>query len=224
MRGNRFLYILYRNDCKIITHQLNVIALDNSEIKNNPLVPIELTSGNLIGIDQYMLSNQVFKERLSAAKEPLSIVEDYGGIGINLSAGTYSVLRDVENRAVILATLTEDQGKNTDEITSLCEGLKSNESIGNLFIDTRCIVLCDADLLKNSSLLAEFTKLRLKGKDKPARDLLRENGAVVRYGFGRNGDKFEVYCQSDENAVAFIASRRTYKNRNRSSNAAASDN
>ena len=61
-----------------------------------------------------------------------------------------------------------------------------------VFVDTRCLVFCDPELLQNQDLLTEYTRLRKEGSDKEARDLLRSKGSAVRYGFNPHGDELAV--------------------------------
>jgi hypothetical protein len=50
-------------------------------------------------------------------------------------------------------------------------------------------------------LLERYQQLWFSGQDKTARDLLRDNGGAVRYGFRRDGDELGVYQIPGEDVI-----------------------
>ena len=50
--------------------------------------------------------------------------------------------------------------------------------------------------------MKKYKQLWFSGQDKACRDLLRDNGGAVRYGFQRYGDELGIYLVPDENLVA----------------------
>jgi hypothetical protein len=61
--------------------------------------------------------------------------------------------------------------------------------------------MVDRELLDDSGLLDKYQQLWFSGQDKACRDLLRDNGGAVRYGFSRNSDELGVYFIPDEDVV-----------------------
>jgi hypothetical protein len=61
--------------------------------------------------------------------------------------------------------------------------------------------MLDRELLDDNSLLERYQQLWFSGQDKTARDLLRDNGGAVRYGFRRDGDELEVYQIPGEDVI-----------------------
>jgi hypothetical protein len=61
--------------------------------------------------------------------------------------------------------------------------------------------MVDRELLDDSSLLQKYQELWFAGEDKACRDLLRDNGGAVRYGFQREGDELGIYSIPGENVI-----------------------
>jgi hypothetical protein len=78
---------------------------------------------------------------------------------------------------------------------------RANESVGYVLVDTRCLAMVDRELLDDSGLLEKYQQLWTTGQDKACRDLLRDNGGAVRYGFGRYGDELGVYLSEEDGVV-----------------------
>ncbi len=169
---------------------------------------LEVVSSSVLIIDQFMLGNAQFLERLNLPREAGQLdhaqlaVKDYGGCLFELDLGTYSVHRSVDS--IVLAIIAVPaRGNESSESMARANGetiirhvISSKESfrhVGQVFVDTRCVAFLDFDLLRDSELMREYQKLRRSGADKPARDLLRQHGAAVRYGFQRKGDELGVY-------------------------------
>jgi hypothetical protein len=59
------------------------------------------------------------------------------------------------------------------------------------------LVAFDLDLLRANKTIESYIVLKREAKDKEARDLLRESGAAVRYGFAGGSDELGVFMLSD---------------------------
>ena len=70
-----------------------------------------------------------------------------------------------------------------------------------MLIDTRCVAMVDRELLDDGNLLQKYQQLWFGGQDKACRDLLRDNGGAVRYGFHRQGDDLGIYSVEDEDVI-----------------------
>src|SRR5690606_6262611 len=148
---------------------------------------IQVESGALVLIDQFMLANQQVLDRLNElfdeqpeAKDEL--VREFGGAVVNVPPDIYRIERDPFASTIII----HPDGEKT-EAASLREEM--NTPVGRVFIDTRCLAMIDRELLDDLSLLQKYQELWQSGKDKACRDLLRDNGGAVRYGFQRFGDE-----------------------------------
>ncbi|MDR2338272.1 MAG: hypothetical protein LBE20_06495 [Deltaproteobacteria bacterium] len=185
---------------------------------------LKISSSYVVIIDQFMLSNQQFLSRLPEDANNIDKVKqavaDFGGACFEIENGTFDVSRDIYQKAIvasqILATVptnpapavqkpTTTQAKTTtfsiDDIA-----LRSDElfAVGKVFVDTKCMVLCDVNALFNQRLLEEYSKLRAANKDKPARDLLRKHGCAVRYGFLPQGDELGIHITREKTAIVFF--------------------
>jgi hypothetical protein len=61
--------------------------------------------------------------------------------------------------------------------------------------------MIDRELLDDTSLLEKYQHLWFGGKDKACRDLLRDNGGAVRYGFSRYSDDLSVRLDRRDNLL-----------------------
>lgn len=150
-------------------------------------------------IDQFMLANPQFIDKLkdimdegSEAKDRL--IADFGGAVVELKPGTYRIERDPFAFSIVVHMEGE-----RPEAAELEE--RATENVGNVFVDTRCLAMIDRELLDDSVLLDKYQQLWFSGQDKACRDLLRDNGGAVRYGFHRHGDELGVYCTPEEDMV-----------------------
>ncbi len=166
--------------------------------------PLDITSGKVAIIDHFMLSNNQFLSLLSG-DEAVGIDEalnTYGGCELELTPGHYRVIRNPYLQAIVICTAegnSEWYDLSNSECIGKIMGRKENMTkVGEAFIDTRCLALFDSDLLGNGELLSQYKALRENGRDKPARDFLRENGAAVRYGFGKLGDELEIHRLNEQ--------------------------
>jgi len=165
---------------------------------------IQVESGFLVLIDQFMLANPQFLEQLNTMLDEAPEVKNdlilkYGGTVVQLSPTTYKIARDPFASRIVVHQQGEDFDK--DEI-----GPNKGEKLGEVYVDTRCIAMVDRELLDDISLLEKYQQLWLGGQDKACRDLLRDNGGAVRYGFERYGDELAVYKTPDSNLVCLCPS------------------
>lgn len=160
---------------------------------------IAVESGNLVLIDQFMLANPQFVDKviknIDADPEVKDqFVRDYGGAVVDLEPGTYRIERDPYAFTIVV----HPEGQRPD-LNSL--GEQASVQKGCVFVDTRCIAMIDRELLDDSSLLEKYQQLWFSGQDKACRDLLRDNGGAVRYGFQRYGDELGLYSIKDQNII-----------------------
>lgn len=160
---------------------------------------IAVESGFLVLIDQFMLANPQFTQRLvelmdadSATKDEL--IRDFGGSVVEVQPGTYRIERDPFAYSIVIHP--EGTQVRTGELSE-----RATEGRGRVFVDTRCLAMIDRELLDDSSLLEKYQQLWFSGQDKACRDLLRDNGGAVRYGFQRYGDELGIYVVPDEDIV-----------------------
>lgn len=161
---------------------------------------IAVESGFLVMIDQFMLANPQFinqlAEKMDAAPEAKdAIIRKFGGSVVEVEPGTYRIERDPFAFSIIVHP--EGVEGDVDEWISRASSAKQ----GDLFVDTRCLAMIDRELLDDASLLEKYQQLWFSGQDKACRDLIRDNGGAVRYGFQRNGDELEIHSVPDENVV-----------------------
>lgn len=150
---------------------------------------ISIESGDLVLIDQFMLANPQFIERMSAIIDEETtvkndLIKDYGGKVISVTRGTYRIERDPFAYTIIV----HPEGEAPHGETVMDD---ASESLGDINIETRCLAMLDRELLDDSSLLERYQQLWFAGQDKACRDLLRDNGGAVRYGFKRDGDDLD---------------------------------
>lgn len=160
---------------------------------------IAIESGDLVLIDQFMLANPQFIEKITAALDESpevknDIIADYGGKVISIGRGTYRIERDPF--AFTIVVHPEGQEVDNSDFTK-----EATETLGHIFIDTRCLAMVDRELLDDSSLLEKYQQLWFSGEDKACRDLLRDNGGAVRYGFKRDGDELGIYQVPGEDII-----------------------
>jgi len=170
-----------------------------ASISGNQRERISVESGYLVLIDQFMLANPQFVDKLmTVIDEDASVkdklIEDYGGTVVELEPGTYRIHRDPFICTILIHP--EDVKPEADQMIEAATGEK-----GNVFVDTRCVAMIDRELLDDSSLIEKYQQLWFTGQDKACRDLLRDNGGAVRYGFRSLGDDLKVNMIPDEDTV-----------------------
>jgi hypothetical protein len=147
-----------------------------------------------------MLANPQFIEKMAAAIDESAevkseVISEYGGRVISVTCGTYRIERDPFAYTIIV----HPEG---DTVDSSAEVVKdATDTIGEINVDTRCLAMLDRELLDDSSLLERYQQLWFSGQDKACRDLLRDNGGAVRYGFRRDGDELGIYQVPGEDVI-----------------------
>jgi hypothetical protein len=160
---------------------------------------ISIESGDLVLIDQFMLANGQFIEKMAsvldeAADVKNQVIREYGGKVISVTRGTYRIERDPFAYTIVVHPEGDSFGS--------AEAVKvATELLGEVNIDTRCLAMLDRELLDDNALLERYQQLWFSGQDKTARDLLRDNGGAVRYGFRRDGDELGVYQVPGEDVI-----------------------
>lgn len=160
---------------------------------------IAVESGSLVIIDQFMLANPQFHEKLlqiiddgPEAKD--NLVKTFGGAVVNLEPGTYKIQRDPYAYTIIIHP--EDSEITREEIVE-----QAKHDGTEVLIDTRCLAMVDRELLDDTNLLEKYQALWFGNKEKACRDLIRDNGGAVRYGFNRTGDDLLVNTMDGSNVV-----------------------
>jgi len=152
---------------------------------------IAIESGDLVLIDQFMLANPQFIEKMSAIVDESAdikndLIKEYGGKVIPVTCGTYRIERDPFAYTIVVHP--ESESPESPEIVK-----DATDTIGEINVDTRCLAMLDRELLDDTSLLERYQQLWFSGQDKACRDLLRDNGGAVRYGFRRDGDELGIF-------------------------------
>lgn len=160
---------------------------------------IAVESGSLVLIDQFMLANPQFVNQIMDLIDEDPEVKDdlvrkYGGTVVDLTPGTYRIERDPYKYTIIIC---QSGGEVSPD--SITETATSEQ--GHVFVDTRCLAMIDRELLDDTGLLDKYQQLWVTGQEKACRDLLRDNGGAVRYGFRRYGDELGVYKVPEEDIV-----------------------
>lgn len=161
---------------------------------------IAIESGDLVLIDQFMLANPQFIEKMTAAIDASAdvkadVISEYGGKVINVTCGTYRIERDPFAYTIIV----HPEGDSLDSASEVVK--EATDTVGDINVDTRCLAMLDRELLDDSSLLERYQQLWFSGQDKACRDLLRDNGGAVRYGFRRDGDELGIYQVPGEDII-----------------------
>jgi len=142
-------------------------------------------------IDQFMLANPQFIEKMATVVDEDTtvkneVIREYGGKVIAVTRGTYRIERDPFAYTIVV----HPEGDSLEAPDMVKD---ATETLGEVNIDTRCLAMLDRELLDDNSLLERYQQLWFDGQDKACRDLLRDNGGAVRYGFRRDGDELVVF-------------------------------
>ena len=146
-----------------------------------------------------MLANPQFINQVNATVDAApeakdELIKKFGGSVVELEPGTYRIERDPFAFSIVVHP--EALEPEVEEWTS-----RASSKQGELYVDTRCLAMVDRELLDDATLLEKYQQLWFSGQDKACRDLLRDNGGAVRYGFQRNGDELEINKIPGENVV-----------------------
>lgn len=176
--------------------------MDNSKSQEKLVV----SSGSVLCVDQFMLANQQCLAACASGEDPKEVVRRYGGAIFDFPNGEYRVFRDAKLQIVAIAesdaALCHDD---EDGLGAVIESFgPSAVSDAKVMIDTRCIVLIDSSIFSNAELLEKFAQARKEDKEKEARDLLREQGAAVRYGFNKWGDELTLFYRTSPDVLAAL--------------------
>ena len=147
-----------------------------------------------------MLANPQFIQGLQTvmdedASRKDELIRDYGGCVIEVNPDKYRIERDPYAYSIVVHP--EGQLPAAEEISK-----RATDSNGNVFVGTRCLAMIDRELLDDTTLLEKYRQLWFSGQDKACRDLIRDNGGAVRYGFGRFGDDLKVFSIPGEDVIA----------------------
>ncbi len=174
---------------------------------------VHVDEQGLLIIDQFMVGNPQFYEaarKASGAGDRTllqSVVADFGGTLLPAAAGEYRVLRNpLQSLMLVLPLGAPELSQENQDVEPITEDEIAAATIakyrstaklcGKVLVDTRCLVLCPFSLIL-SETPEHFRELRLRRAEKSGRDLLRGNGAAVRYGFSNRGDELGLYQLSE---------------------------
>lgn len=148
---------------------------------------ISIESGHLVLIDQFMLANLDFTNKLNKLIDDdpgkkNSLIEEFGGRVVELPPGLYRIDRNPYNMTIVI----HPDGVDTQTLNAV------NKSDGVVYVDTRCLAMIDRELLDDPALIEKYHFLWHSDQSKACRDLLRDNGGAVRYGFSKEKDELEV--------------------------------
>ena len=146
-----------------------------------------------------MLANPQFIEKMARVMDEETevknkVIHEYGGKVLNVTRGTYRIERDPFAYTIVV----HPEGDSPDASDIVKD---ATESLGEVNIDTRCLAMLDRELLDDNALLERYQQLWFSGQDKACRDLLRDNGGAVRYGFRRDGDELGIYQVPGEDII-----------------------
>ena len=186
------------------------------ESESNQERAFKVESGVVAIIDQYMLGNDQLLQMLrgidfstldNGGKEQLqAALKKFGGCVVSVPVGELALVREPYEAYMILLPVPssgpsdeENFGNRIDPVSHtqetvdlILDARPTAEANDKVYIDTRCVVFVDAAQLGDRKLLSQYRALRKRAMDKKARDLLREHGALVRYGFNTLGDELDV--------------------------------
>lgn len=153
---------------------------------------LEVTSGEVIIADQFILANPLLRDL--NAEQFRSRLSKFGAAAVSLENGTYSVLRNPYDKKVLVAPL----GSSSDDFSFVAEDFSP---VGEVEVDTRCLIIFDGALLNDTEFFSEYRKSWSEGVDgqKNCRDLIRTRGGAVRYGFSRQFEKLSVGVDKSTN-------------------------
>ena len=166
---------------------------------------LKVSSEKVIVIDQFMLGNAQLLQAVAEAGGDLEklnmAARSYGGGILSLAKGDYDVLRDPHLQLIVLRPASEgNNGASSEEedLESIFDVFGPDvQPTFNVLVDTRCIALIDTAIFSRDTVVEKYCELRRSREDKKARDLLRDEGGAVRYGFNHYGDELGLYQTKD---------------------------
>lgn len=174
----------------------NKRSFDNGNLRER----ITVESGYLVLIDQFMLANPQFTEKLSEliddepeAKDEL--IRKFGGDVVEIEPGTYKVDRNPYSMTIFI----HPEGFKVDRRASQDNDPK--DAKGTIFVDTRCLAMIDRELLDDIRLIEKYQQWWFGDQNKACRDLLRDNGGAVRYGFSKEHDELNIHFNEEDNTL-----------------------
>jgi hypothetical protein len=188
-----------------------VLEEQSQETPHSSTERVEIVSGVMLVIDQFMVGNPDFLRALPEEFKPESDdffdalcdeAETYGGFALKLSPGSYTVYRNTYEKTIVVFPEFDADKVTEDKIEDTAE---NGEVLGSVILDTRCLAILDAAICFRENIIEAYRKLRIEDDDKAARDMIRENGASVRYGFSRRSEEIEGYFD-DKNDIVVLRS------------------
>jgi hypothetical protein len=176
----------------------------NSFDSGNQRERITVESGQMVLIDQFMLANPEFTKEINrvidgSQEEKNAVIKEFGGYLIELKPGVYRIDRNPYNMTIFVHLDTIPFKRDDYKIDEA-------ESIGNVYIDTRCVAMIDRELLDDLGLLEKYQQLWFEEQTKACRDLLRDNGCAVRYGFSKSNDDLSIKLFNNTNVICLVPS------------------
>ena len=166
---------------------------------------LRVVSGEVLAIDQFMLGNEQLLQGLEATKEG---VARFGGAVLPMAEGIWKVYRFPREKAFVLTPKSVPEDALPAILDEAMQGFEVRGKTELLdrpvFVETRCVVFLDWKTARDPEVMGHFRELRKDGKDKEARDFLREKGAAVRYGFSQESDELKSFLLQPEGAVVFL--------------------
>ena len=176
----------------------------SSHTSGNLRERIAVESGYLVIIDQFMLANPQMQKEIIALidadpSQKDEVIKKYGGIVIEVAPGNYKILRNPYTSRIVIHSSEGDE-------VDLDEALaNATTDCGKVLVDTRCLAMIDRELLDDTELMEKYQQLWFSDQEKTCRDLLRDNGGAVRYGFEKFGDELKVSLVPNENTICIFA-------------------
>jgi hypothetical protein len=149
---------------------------------------VVISSGKVLIGDQFLLALQSSKEGQSGS----------GCLSVEFKNGTYPVLRNVEEKLIMLGEFDEDTAFD----------------IGQIPVETGCILFCDEGTFfekqtnEKYRTLFRSTKIEeVRAQQKQARDFLRTKGGAARYGFVSSPHRLDIRGSEGGLMLSFVSSR-----------------
>jgi hypothetical protein len=157
---------------------------------------ISVESGYLVLIDQFMLANPYFTDKLNglideAPEKKNTLISEFGGQVVEVPPGLYRIDRDPYNLTIVI----HPEGVDSRDLSP------TKEKIGRVYVDTRCLAMIDRELLDDPGLIEKYNFLWHSDQNKACRDLLRDNGGAVRYGFSKEQDELQIVFTENKTSL-----------------------